>query len=261
MDLFLSKVLAQLVYPLGVSLGLCALSAILFRVQRTRPAMASLLASLAILWVSATPLVSEVLQASLERTFLPIPVAESPTADAIVVLGGSIGGVDYPRVEPEITDSSDRLLHAARLYRAGKAPIIIAAGGNLPWSGSSRPESTFVAQMLTEWGVPAGAIVEESASANTHQNASNVKRLLQERHVRHVLLVTSAMHMPRAIATFRTAGIDAVPSPTDYGVVDAGRLTILSFLPDAGALYGTTRALKEYLGLAVYWCRGWITTS
>ena len=64
--------------------------------------------------------------------------------------------------------------------------------------------------------------------------------------------------MPRALATFRAAGVKAVPSPTDYEVVDKQQTTIMDFLPDAEALEGTTRAMKEYLGYAVYWMRGWI---
>ena len=67
------------------------------------------------------------------------------------------------------------------------------------------------------------------------------------------------MHMPRALATFRTVGISAIPSPTDYGATDREEFTILDFLPDAEALVGTTRAIKEYLGMVVYWWRGWIS--
>jgi uncharacterized SAM-binding protein YcdF (DUF218 family) len=64
--------------------------------------------------------------------------------------------------------------------------------------------------------------------------------------------------MPRALATFRAEGINALPSPTDYEVVDREGYTILDFLPDAEALADTTQAIKEYMGLVVYRWRGWI---
>lgn len=198
------------------------------------------------------PAFSSYLVKSLERSFLPVPVGESPSADAIVVLGGCVGAADYPRVEVDLTDASDRVLHAARLYHAGKAPIIIATGGAIRWLGSKTPEASSISRLLQEWGVPASAIVIETGSLNTYQNAVNTKRLLDRRGLGNVLLVTSAMHMPRALATFRTAGIDAIPSPTDYEVIDREEFTIMDFLPDAEALADTTRAIKEYLGLVVY---------
>ena len=90
------------------------------------------------------------------------------------------------------------------------------------------------------------------------ENAINTKRILHERGLTNVLLVTSALHMPRSLTTFRVAGVKAVPAATDYEVVDKQRTTILDFLPDAEALEGTTRAVKEYLGYVVYRMRGCI---
>ena len=53
------------------------------------------------------PAFSSYLIASLERRFLPIPVAESPSSDAIVILGGCVGAADYPRLEVDLTDAAD----------------------------------------------------------------------------------------------------------------------------------------------------------
>lgn len=226
---------------------------------RKKVAVALLFVSMGILWTSSMPAFSSYLIASLERRCLPIPVTESPSADAIIVLGGCVGAADYPRVEVDLTGAADRVLHAARLYRAGKSPMVIATGGAIKWLGSKTPEAHSISRLLQEWGVPAKSIIIELGSLNTYQNAVNTKRLLDRQGLENILLVTSAMHMPRALATFRMAGINAIPSPTDYGVTDREESTILDFLPDAGALAGTTQAIKEYLGLAVYRWRGWIT--
>jgi uncharacterized SAM-binding protein YcdF (DUF218 family) len=256
-DIFLWKLLPQLIYPLSFCLWLAILPGLLV-FWRKKLAVALLFVSVGILWISSMPAFSSYVVASLERAFLPVPVAESPSADAILVLGGCVGAADYPRLEVDIVDASDRVLHATRLYRAGKATVIIVTGGTIKWLGSKTPEADSISRLLQEWGVPANAIVIEQESVNTYQNALNTKRLLERRGLKSILLVTSAMHMPRALATFRSAGINAIPSPTDYVAVQREELTIIDFLPDAGALANTTQAIKEYMGLVVYRCQGWI---
>ena len=159
MYLFLSKLLPQLIYPLALCLWLAISSGLLF-FRRKKTAVGLLFVSVGILWISSMPAFSSYLVKSLERSFLPVPVAESPSADAIVVLGGCVGAADYPRVEVDLTNASDRVLHAARLYRAGKAPIVIATGGAIRRLGSKTPEACSISRLLQEWGVPASAIAE-----------------------------------------------------------------------------------------------------
>jgi len=207
-----------------------------------------------IFWIFTTPIVSSHMVSSLEQKFLPVPIDKSPTADAIVVLGGSLAVPDSPRIDIELTGISDRILHAARLYRAGKAPIVLAAGG----AEVTQPEAYAMKALLAEWGVPKKNIIVETKSLNTYRNAVNSKPLLDKRRVKRVLLVTSAIHMPRALATFRTLGINAIPSPTDYLETDRKKYEIKDFLPDVDALGKASLAVKEYLGLLAYRWRGWI---
>ncbi len=84
------------------------------------------------------------------------------------------------------------------------------------------------------------------------------KRILDTRGLSTILLVTSALHMRRALVTFQAAGVNTIPAPTDFEVVEREVRTVLDWLPYAGALEGTTRALKEYLGFVVYRLRGWL---
>ena len=100
------------------------------------------------------------------------------------------------------------------------------------------------------------AIVRAGSSLNTRQNAVQTRPILEARQMREVLLVTSALHMRRAAATFRKAGIAVIPAPTDFETL-GGSVSALDWLPDAGALLGTTRAIKEYVGFVVYRLRGW----
>jgi len=210
------------------------------------------------LWVSAMPVTAAWLAASLERQYLPVPVAQTPAADAIVVLGGGVGAAVPPRLYPHLKAGADRVLHAARLFAAGKAPFVIVSGGSIPFTGPKAPKSNAMRILLRDWGVPESAIVLESASQNTRQNALQVRRILRRRGWHKILLVTSAQHMRRALAVFTAIGIDAIASPTDYEAVGQAEHTLLDWLPDASSLERTTRALKEYLGYVVYRWRGWL---
>jgi uncharacterized SAM-binding protein YcdF (DUF218 family) len=69
------------------------------------------------------------------------------------------------------------------------------------------------------------------------------------------LLVTSAAHMPRAMATFRRAGVPVIAASADVRVVENS--DPFALLPDAGALPAVANALKEWTGLLVYRMRGW----
>ena len=212
-----------------------------------------------VLWVASTPIFADYLGLTLESRYPPVAVGGTPSDDAIVVLGGAVGGPEPPRITLDLTDASDRVLHTARLYRASKAPVVVISGGAIPWLGSDIPEAESMQTLLEEWGVPAASIISESISRNTHDNAVLTKRLLVERGLRRVLLVTSAMHMRRALATFASAGVDAVPAATDFTVTYRDHRTLIDFLPDAKALSHTTDAIKEYIGYAYYRWRGWIT--
>jgi uncharacterized SAM-binding protein YcdF (DUF218 family) len=204
------------------------------------------------------PAVSSNLRGTIERKYLPVPIDKAPGVDAIVLLGGGVGAPEPPRIEADLSDASDRVFQALRLYRAGKAPVVIAVGGAATWLGKDIPEADVMSALLEEWGVPRNAIIREQLSLNTYQNAVHTKQLLEKTGLGRILLVTSALHMPRALATFRSAGIDAIPSPADYGVVEKKGLSVSDFIPDADALSGTTLGLKEFLGVFYYRWQGWI---
>jgi len=108
--------------------------------------------------------------------------------------------------------------------------------------------------------------LQDPSSLNTYQNAVNVRQIMKERDIQRVLLVTSAMHMPRSLRIFQRQGIEAIPAPTDFLVTkqeieepnNSPQATLLSLLPDADRLQNTTRVLKEYIGTVVYRLRGWL---
>lgn len=256
--LYLDKLLSQLAYPLGLSLLLGVIAWVLL--LRGRRRLGLLLLGLGILWLGfwSMPIVSDRLRLSLEGRFLQSPVAALPAADAIVVLGGSVRGgpLDWPY--PDLVRGADRVWHAARLYHAGKAPRLILSGGAMGWVGERRSEAEAMRAFLSDLGVPSEALLIEWRSRNTRENALETAEIMAREGIAQILLVTSALHMPRALATFRAVGIAAVAAPTDFEVMPEPAHP-LRWLPDAESLSDSSRALKEYLGLWVYRWRGWAT--
>jgi uncharacterized SAM-binding protein YcdF (DUF218 family) len=263
MFLYLSKLIPLFFYPLG--LACISLIVALFTLwKRPRTAAIAISFSLALLLVCSNAWVAKNLVRSLEWQNLPL--AEIPAAQAIVVLGGATRTAAWPRPGADLSEQGDRVIYAAQLYRQQKAPLIILSGGRIDWRGSGAPESGDMAMILTSLGIPKEAIIEEPDSLNTHENAVNVKKILDAREIRQVLLVTSAMHTPRSLKIFQRQGIDVIPAPTDFLVSQADlrelssspKATILNLLPEPDNLDQLTKALKEYVGSFVYFLRGWL---
>ena len=110
---------------------------------------------------------------------------------------------------------------------------------------------------MVEIGTPRSALILETRSRNTRENAVNTAAIFKENGWRHALLVTEGVHMPRALATFQKVGIDVMPAATDIPSWSLNVDSNLDFLPDVAALAWTTSAIKEMIGLCVYRHRGW----
>ena len=211
-----------------------------------------------LLWLSATPWLSHNVQALLERRAGEAFAESLPRADAIVVLGGTLSPPDASETNANLSAAADRLVYAARLYQLGKAPVILISGGRGGDSGATGAESVHAAALLAGWGIPASAILTETESVNTYENAVYSKLMLDQHGLKSVLLVTSAMHMPRALATLRSAGVTATPAPTDFEASGSGPSGLFAWTAYPAALEVMTRALQEYVGWLVYRSRGWI---
>ncbi len=265
MFVFLSKLLPPFVYPLGFAIILLVLGLVLYRFKRLQ--RGALIASLLILLIASNRWVAFSLARSLEWQYLPN--GGIPNAEVIVLLGGGTDPAEPPRPLVQINGAGERIIYAAYLYQQGKAPIILASGGNLEFSGAqpSTPASD-MESLLTLIGIPADAIWLEDQSQNTHENAVDCAKILAAKNIDRVILVTSAIHMPRSVALFEKQGIQVIPAPADFTVTQTGwdELThapfasqLVSLLPSTSNLSLTTNVLKEYLGILVYRFEGWIS--
>lgn len=264
MFVFLSKFLPLLVYPLGLAFILVILSLVLDRHRRLRKAF--LWTALAVIWLGGNRWVASSLTRSLEQQYSAPQTI--PQVEIIVVLGGGTESFGPPRQGVELNGAGDRLLQAARLYREGAASKILLSGGNITWLGN-RPSTPAeeMQEIMLFLGVPQDALVLQTKSQNTYEDALYSAEILRANGIDRILLVTSAAHMPRSVALFEHQGFEVIPVPADYAVPDyawedlwRGSIgsQLINLIPNSGALNQTTSSLKEYIGLLVYWLRGWL---
>jgi uncharacterized SAM-binding protein YcdF (DUF218 family) len=232
----------------------CALltAAVLLMAGRLRAARALVIGAVLLLFAAGNGWTAYTLIHSLEDDYPAKSMESVPEVDVIVVLGGGLGLPHPPRTHTHLGSGADRLLYALQLYRADKAPRILLTGGNVFPQPGLQSEAYYARELLGLWGVPEAAIVMETESRNTIQNAEHSARIIADRGWDEVLLVTSATHMHRAVLAFRHAGVSVTPAPTDFLAVDSQRPAVLSWVPSAGALSGTTHALHEYIGRLWY---------
>jgi uncharacterized SAM-binding protein YcdF (DUF218 family) len=248
-----AKLVTALISPLGtaVLLGLVAvvLGLVARRVWLRRLGWLAGVFAVGWLWLWSTPLASEALRGWIEDQAGPRVLAEVPASEVMVVLGGGVSGPRLPRrPDPDLSAAGDRLWHAARIYHAGKAQRIILSGGEVPTGDGSEADSMRL--FLLDMGVPDRVLALEGGSVNTAGNAALTAELLAEEGIDEVILVTSALHMPRARALFEGAGLAVIPAPADFEVIETP-FSLLGLIPDTNALNGSSRAMKELLGRAV----------
>jgi uncharacterized SAM-binding protein YcdF (DUF218 family) len=236
------KLLAQMALPpASLALGLLVAGVLLlFGLRRLAQVVVAL--AIAQLLVLSLPVVSDVLIDSLEKQ-TRAHAAEAPACcyDVIVVLGGGIAPAMPPLVpDPHLTDSADRIWHAARLFRRGLAPRILVSGGG----SAEMSEAEAMRMFLTDLGIPLEVVSLEGTSLNTIENIRQVRALVKDARI---ALVTSASHMPRAMRLARTAGLNVAAFPTDWSPPTDGRFVWQDWVPSLVGLGVSSVALVEIM--------------
>ncbi len=264
MAFLLSKLLTQLVYPLSLGL-LLGVAGLLGSRRRWGGPLGG--CGLALLWISAMPFTARELVWGLEARSAALTPSPLPSGDAIVVLGGGLRAALPPRAGVEVNEAGDRLLSGIRLLRARQAPLLVLSGGRVSFRGGdpAPPEAVSARDLAMELGIPANQLLVSDQARTTAEEARELRLIGKARGWSTVLLVTSALHMPRALASFRRqSGLKVIPVPCDYLLPARDQLgspspgsVLLSLWPDAGSLLLTSQAIKEHLGLIAYRLRGW----
>lgn len=252
------------VYPLSWCVAIVAALAILLFLPIS-PRRLQLLRGLAVmalllLFSLGNMYVANILVGLLEAQYPPYDLASGKTFDIIVVLGGGVAGKGTLRPTDELSSSgTKRTVCGVELFSRAVAPRILFSGYGWDFSGDEPSEGTIMKAFAVRLGVPVDAILVEDRSRNTYENAIESKRIVGNASV---LLVTSAIHIPRALHLFRRQGLDATPFPCGYLATnqagDAWDGDPFDLIPDIDALWKSTAAITEFVGILTYRVRGLI---
>lgn len=240
-----SKLLPLFVLPFGLALILIA-----WGLLRAKRRVAS--AGLILLLAASNPLLSRQVVRAAEGGVERRAVAQVPHGSAIVVLSAGRSIAPGPDRASQWGESN-RFFSGLELYRAGKAPLLVFTGGASPWT-TGPLEGEELARAAISAGVPREAIAVTPKVLNTAEEAVAVAKLLRERATAPgpVLLVTSAMHMPRASLLFARQGLQVERFPAYFAAPGTGA-GIFDFFPSAAALRNSEDGIREIYGRLYYW--------
>ena len=180
--------------------------------------------------------------------------------DCAVVLGG-MAEYDNSLGRLSIRRGGDRIWQAINLYHLGKVDRILISGNNGFLKEDALDEAAQFKKVLVENGIPEEDVLVENFSKNTYQNAIESKKIIdQHSEISSVLLITSALHMPRAEACFEKAGFDNMETfTTDHFTGETRAYTIDQFLiPNVSNLSDWQSLIHEWVGYISYKITGYI---
>jgi uncharacterized SAM-binding protein YcdF (DUF218 family) len=249
-----SKIFELFLAPAHLFIFVAVAGAILlFTRWKTLGRALSSVSALALLLMAFGPL-GGFLAGPLEARFPP-PPEDLPAPDGIIVLGGTIDErLSADRGRPTLVDAAERLTAPIALKRKYPNARLVFTGGAAALQGSPYSEADAVQRFWREVGLDQNDVLYERRSRNTYENAIFARELLHPKPGERWLLVTSAMHMPRAVSVFRKSGFDVIAYPVDYRTRGGAGLEFPRFPTKALGLVDF--ATHEWAGLVVYWLAG-----
>ncbi len=251
----LSKIFEFIFTPVNLAILVGALGVLLNFSRYAKTGRALIAGAILLLLIIGFSPLPELLAIPLESRFAP-PPEDAPAPAGIIVLGGSVDEkMSAIHNSVAINDSAERLTAPIALKRRYPSARLIFTGGSGALLGSTRTEAEAVGAFWRETGLDHGDILYETQSRNTYENAIATRDLVKPKPGERWLLVTSAMHMPRAVGIFRKAGFPVVAYPVDYRALDS----LSNWSPPRRASENfqlAEAALHEWTGLAAYWLTG-----
>ena len=241
-DLYTIKLLTSLITPPGIFV-LAFLIVSIYCAIKNGPWKAMLFLTI-VFYLFTTNFLANALTLPLETQYQQ---TKYPMGDVIVVLGaGSIGGVPDLNGEGVLSAvGTSRLMTGARLQRKLNIPILVS-GGRVFADGAV--EANIAQRELLDLGIASDMAYAENQSRNTEEMAENIKRVCANKGWEKIILVTSAINMPRAIKYFNKEGLSYEAIPCEYRASRIDKITWDDFLPSGLAVSKSSSAIKEYLG-------------
>lgn len=249
MSFLLSKVLWELVRPSTFLLLTALGGALLLWSRFYRTGRALLAGSLLLLLLPALLPLAALLERPLENHF-PQPTLP-PRVDGIVILGGAENpATSAARQQAVLNGAGERWLKGLELAQRYPEARLVFSGGSSALSGEGLTSATVAERIFDDFGLDPARTVLESRSRNTHENARYTAQQLRPRTGERWVLISSAMHLPRAVGLYRKAGWQVIPYPVDYR--SSGRARLDPSLRFAEELEDFDAAVREWLGLVAY---------
>jgi uncharacterized SAM-binding protein YcdF (DUF218 family) len=153
----------------------------------------------------------------------------------------------------------DRIWQTISLYKNGKIKKILISGDSGYVIRKGLHEADQLKEVLVKWGIPAEDIIVENKSKNTYENAQFTGNLLRQyKYKKKFLLITSALHMPRAAACFKKQNLEFDVFTTDHYSMKNTEFTFDQLLPSINCFVMWEVYLKEVIGYTVYSLRGYL---
>ena len=202
-----------------------------------------------------TPAASFLALGSLEWQYPPL--AQRPAGvQALVVLSGDLDPPNDSRAYAVLgMDTFHRCLYAATLYRQGPPCLVFLSGGKVDPKQRGPTLAAAMRDFLLTQGIPVERLVIEDRSRTTYENAVETTRLLQQRGIDEIVLISDAAHLSRGVRCFQRQGVRVVPAGCRYRTADFKR-RLSDFWPSLEGAGKIREACHEWLGRAWYSVRG-----
>ena len=249
-----SKIFWMFVNPINIFLFLLIAGSILLLSRHRSIGRKLVLSATAFMIFFAVVPIGDWLTERLENRFPSNPTL-SPDIAGIIVLGGAINQyITTSRQQPALTSSGERYTEFVYLSRQFPEARLIFSGGSGSVLDQSMKEADAAKSFFERAGLEGSKVLYERNSRNTYENAVLSRKFAGELINKQWVLVTSALHMPRAMGVFRKAGWKVVPYPVDY--LTDGRKTFRLVLRPLYGLTSLNRSGREWIGLLAYFMLG-----
>ena len=246
----LSKIFWLIVSPINIYLALFFVGTVLLFTRFQRAGRRVLAFAAVVLLVVGIFPIGGWLTERLENRFPANPKLPDKVA-GIIVLGGTINQyLTASRGQPSLTSGGERLTEFLYLSRRYPDAKLIFTGGSGSLLQQKLKEAEAAKKFFDRMGLAENRVLYDSRSRNTFETANFSRKIVQDYENGQWLLITSAMHMPRAVGVFRKTGWNIVPFPVDY-YTDGYNSFKLGFDPIRG-LAALDRVAREVFGLIVY---------
>ena len=245
---FIRSFLSVLILPLPLFFILTMIAGACYRYRRKK--FGIIVGSLALLWLLAisTSFLPNLLVSTLENrhpVYNPAAMKISNGPVNILVLGGGHTSDSRLPANDQLSPIAlARLAEGIRLQRQIPYSTLITSGYAVEGDVAQAEVLAKAAMLL---GVDPARIRMQTLPENTRMEAAEYKRLFGERA--QLVIVTSAVHMPRAMNLFHQAGLDPTAAPTNHLVKKGHKREPWYWMPSSGNIQKTESALHEYAGL------------